>query len=134
MPRMTWSEKLANSSLSTVRIAPKNFADIKAGQKMLLPAAKDVAGVICEIPKGKEFDMKALRASLAMKHKAGITCPVVTGIQLRVSVARRRGGSGRTTRGWRSSQQRRAGLARDRAKGADLEETRKWPREDCCAA
>jgi hypothetical protein len=83
MARKSWSEKLACDATAEVKVAPKDFADIKAGQRMLLTTAKDVAAAIKVVPKGQQLDMKSLRAALAKKHGADIACPVVTGIQLR---------------------------------------------------
>jgi hypothetical protein len=83
MPRKSWSEKLACDATAEVKVAPKDFADIKAGQRMLLTTAKDVAAAIKAVPRGRQVDMKSLRATLARKHNAEIACPVVTGIHLR---------------------------------------------------
>ncbi len=83
MPRKSWSEKFADKRPREVKPAPKDFADIKAGQMMLLTTPKDVASVIASVPKGKQLDMKALRAKLAKKAGADIACPIVTGIHLR---------------------------------------------------
>ena len=83
MPRMSWSERMAHDRPREVKRAPKDFADIKAGQMMLLTTPRDVADVISSVPKGAELDMKALRAELSRKAGAEMACPVVTGIQLR---------------------------------------------------
>lgn len=83
MARKSWSEKFADKRPRDVKPAPKDFADIKAGQKMLLTTPKDVADVISAVPNGKAIDMKSLRAKLAKKAGAEIACPVVTGIHLR---------------------------------------------------
>lgn len=83
MARMSWSEKMAGDKPLEVKRAPKDFADIKAGQMMLLTTPRDVADVISAVPKGRQIDMKALRAQLARNAGAEIACPVVTGIHLR---------------------------------------------------
>lgn len=83
MPRKSWSEKLADKRPREVKAAPKDFADIKAGQMMLLTTPHDVAEIIAKVPMGEQIDMKTLRAKLARKAKAEIACPVVTGIHLR---------------------------------------------------
>jgi hypothetical protein len=83
MARKSWSEKFADERPREVKGAPKDFADIKAGQMMLLTTARDVAAVISSIPKGERIDMKGLRARLARDAGAEIACPVVTGIHLR---------------------------------------------------
>lgn len=84
MARKSWSEKLHSKTPREVKPAPKDFADIKAGQVMLLPTAGDVAAYLRKVRKGQEIDIKALRAGLAKAHGAEIACPVVTGIQLRI--------------------------------------------------
>jgi hypothetical protein len=83
MPRKSWSEKFADKRPREVKPAPKDFADIKAGQMMLLTTPHDVASVISNVSKGRQLDMKGLRAKLARKAGAEIACPVVTGIHLR---------------------------------------------------
>ena len=83
MPRRSWAEKLACNKPHEVKPCPKDFADIKRGQIMLLTTARDVASAIRKIPRGKEVDMKTLRAALARTFKAETACPVVTGIHLR---------------------------------------------------
>ena len=50
---------------------------------MLLTTAQDVAAILRAVPRGRQLDMKTLRADLARKHGAEIACPVVTGIHLR---------------------------------------------------
>lgn len=81
--RKSWIEKMASDRPREVKRAAKDFADIKAGQMMLLTTPRDVADAISAVPKGKELEMKALRGELARKAGAAISCPVVTGIHLR---------------------------------------------------
>jgi hypothetical protein len=50
---------------------------------MLYPNSRLVDAVIRTIPKGQAMTQKELRAELARKHGADITCPVTTGICLR---------------------------------------------------
>lgn len=83
MARRSWSEKFACDKPHDVKPCPKDFADIKAGQRMLLTTARDVAAAIRAIPRGQELDMRALRANLARTFGAETACPVVTGIHLR---------------------------------------------------
>jgi hypothetical protein len=83
MARKSWSEKFADKRPREVKPAPKDFADIKAGQMMLLTTPHDVAAVISSVSKGKQLDLKGLRARLARSAGAEIACPIVTGIHLR---------------------------------------------------
>ena len=84
MARKNWTEKFEHPKPREVKPAPQDFADIKAGQTMLLPTPGDIADVLRNVPKGKQIDLKALRADLARRHGADTACPIVTGIQLRV--------------------------------------------------
>jgi len=85
MARKSWSEKFAASKTHEVKAAPADFADIKAGQAMLLTSAQDVADFLGRLPKGSEVDIRGLRAGLAKAAGADIACPVVTGICLRIA-------------------------------------------------
>jgi len=83
MKRKSWSEKMASDRPAEVKLAPKDFADVKAGQTMLLTTPQEVAAVIAQLPKGKEANVLALRQKLASKAGADTACPMVTGIHLR---------------------------------------------------
>lgn len=82
--RKTWQEKLNDGRAPHVEIADKDFAGIRAGQKMLIPTPKLVDEYIRQIPKGKTIDSNILRKDLAMEHRAEVTCPLTTGIFLRI--------------------------------------------------
>jgi hypothetical protein len=81
--KTTWAEKLNSSKRHEVRPAPIDIAGMKAGQIMLVPTAKIVDDFIRTIPKGSSIDVKTLRARLARKYKAEITCPITTGYHLK---------------------------------------------------
>jgi hypothetical protein len=83
MARKTWQEKFDSPKPSEVKIASKDFADMKAGQSMLLTTPKDVDAYIRKIPPGQSVSMKDLRTALAQSAGAEVACPVVTGIHLR---------------------------------------------------
>jgi hypothetical protein len=88
MPRRSWTEKFACDKRPEVKPCPKDFADIKRGQTMLLTTPRDVAAAIRKIPRGQEVDIKTLRAALARTFQAETACPVVTGIHLRTVAER----------------------------------------------
>ncbi|MFK7958272.1 MAG: hypothetical protein AB8B96_19405 [Lysobacterales bacterium] len=83
MARKTWQEKFDTPGDCVVKEAPKDFADIKAGQQMLLTTPKDIHAFVRTVPVGQSLSMKQLRAALAKASGADIACPVVTGIHLR---------------------------------------------------
>lgn len=65
-------------------VAAKDFAGISAGQKMLIPTPELIDQYIRQIPKGKTVDSATLRNDLAIEHHAEVTCPLTTGIFLRI--------------------------------------------------
>lgn len=80
----TWQEKLHDGRKPHVETAVKDFAGIHAGQKMLIPTPELIDAYIRQIPKGKTVDSKTLRTDLAMEQGAEVTCPLTTGIFLRI--------------------------------------------------
>lgn len=82
--RKTWQEKLNDGREPYVEIADKSFAGIQAGQKMLIPTPKLIEEYIRQLPKGKQADIITLRNDLAIEHGAEATCPLTTGIFLRI--------------------------------------------------
>ena len=61
-----------------------DFADIPAGAKMLIATPLIVDAYVKEIPRGTFTDIKQMRKDLAAGHHAEYTCPVTTGIFLRI--------------------------------------------------
>jgi hypothetical protein len=81
--KTTWAEKLNSSKRHEVKPAPIDIAGMKAGKIMLVPTARIVDDFIRTIPKGSSMDVKTLRARLARKYKAEVTCPITTGYHLK---------------------------------------------------
>jgi hypothetical protein len=81
--KTTWAEKLDSSKRHEVKPAPINIAGMKSGQIMLVPTARIVDDFIRTIPKGVSMDVKTMRAKLARKYKAEVTCPITTGYHLK---------------------------------------------------
>ena len=65
-------------SRNIVKILDKGFSDISAGEK--------ISEFIFTIPKGSYLSIKELRRELALKAGADNTCPVTTGIFLRMAI------------------------------------------------
>ena len=82
--RKSWAEKLNDGREPLVEISDKGFAGIIAGQRMLIPTPKLINEYIRQIPKGKAVDSSTIRKDLAMEHGAEVTCPLTTGIFLRI--------------------------------------------------
>ena len=80
----TWVEKRELDKEYQVKINPKKFADISAGTKMLILIPKIVDEYVKNISQGSFVYMKQIRQELARYYHAEMTCPVVTGISLRI--------------------------------------------------
>jgi hypothetical protein len=62
----------------------KKFADMPANSSMLIATPKIIDQFVRKIPKGKSKSLKEMRVSLAKKYSAEHTCPVTSGIFLRI--------------------------------------------------
>ena len=82
----TVAEKFNKNYVEVVRHLEKNFSDMKAGQRMLISSPKSIANYIKNIPYGVERSIKDMRLELAKASKAHNTCPLTTGIFLRIAI------------------------------------------------
>ena len=82
--RKTWQEKLTGHNELQVKKADKDFAGIRAGQLMLIPTPLVIDQYIRQIPKGCSVAMDVLRRDLAFEHGAEVTCPLTTGMFVRI--------------------------------------------------
>ena len=73
-------------SRNIIKVLDKGFSDISAGDKMLISSPEKITDFIYTIPKGSFFTIKELRRGLALKAGADKTCPVTTGIFLRMAI------------------------------------------------
>ncbi len=82
-PKKSWNEKMM-ADHSQVKRVDIDFADIKSGSIMYISNPKTIEDYIRSIPKGKSVDLKTMRKDLAIEHGAEVTCPITTGIFLRI--------------------------------------------------
>ena len=82
----TPTEKFNKKYTEVVKIIEKNFADLKAGEKMLISSPRSIANYIAKIPYGTEKSVKLMRRELAENANADNTCPLTCGIFLRIAV------------------------------------------------
>lgn len=83
--RKTWKEKLNIDHKPEIEKVSKDFAGVKVGQMMLIPTPKIVDAYIRQIPKGRQVDVNTIRKDLAAEYHAEVTCPLTTGIFLRIA-------------------------------------------------
>ena len=82
--KKTWVEKRDCNKEPLVKINPKSWSDMPKGIKMFIPTPKIVDQYVSNIPKGKFNDVKSLRKEMAKGFNAEMSCPMVTGIALRI--------------------------------------------------
>lgn len=81
----TWTDKVNDPTKTfVVKKLDKDFADMPAGAKMLIATPKIVDDYVRQIPKGKSSSLATLRKDLALEYGAEYTCPVTSGIFLRI--------------------------------------------------
>ncbi len=80
----TWLDKLNEKKDPKIKRIETSFADIPAGSNMFIATPQLIDQYIQEIGFGKHIDSKTLRKDLALEHNADYTCPVTTGIFLRI--------------------------------------------------
>ncbi len=66
-----------------VKVLETNFADMKAGQRMVVPTPDLIRNVIEGVPQGQQLSLPALRNLLASRAGTEVACPVTTSLFLR---------------------------------------------------
>lgn len=79
----SWTQRLNTPGINGIKPTPRTFGDVVEGQAMLVPTPRQVDDFIRTIPPGTAMDVRALRAGLARRHGAEVTCPVTIGYHLR---------------------------------------------------
>lgn len=82
--KKTWLDKLNEKKEPKTKRIDIDFADIPAGSNMFIATPKLIDEYIQQIEIGKRIDIKTLRKDLAIEYNADYTCPVTTGIFLRI--------------------------------------------------
>lgn len=84
MSAKTWIEKRDCKKGYQIKTIKKKFADIPEGSRMFIATPQIVNEYIKQIPYGKTVALSQLRNDLAIAYGADKTCPVTTGIFLRI--------------------------------------------------
>ena len=82
--RTSWRAKLEKPREARLVAVPAKMSRFGSGM-MLIPTPKLVDELIRRIPKGKLATVSELRRKLAADFKAGVTCPLTTGIFVRIA-------------------------------------------------
>lgn len=79
-----WEDKISGEKKPEVKVNEKGFADIPPGGRMLIATPKIVDDYVREIPEGNEVTLQTMRKDLAQQFNAEYTCPVTSGVFLRI--------------------------------------------------
>lgn len=82
--KKSWKQKLNINRVPEVEVVEKGFGAITPGTKMLISTPLETEELVNSIPEGKVMFSPEIRATLAAKHGADTTCPLTTGIFLRI--------------------------------------------------
>ena len=82
----TATEEFNKKYTEVVKTIEKNFADLKADEKMLISSPRSIANYVAKIPYGTEKSVKLMRLELAENANADNTCPLTCGIFLRIAI------------------------------------------------
>ncbi len=85
MAKKTWAQKRDACAEHKIETTAKKFADIPADATMLIPTPKIVDDYIRQIPKGSSSSIIQMRKDLAARFAAAYTCPVTSGIFVRIA-------------------------------------------------
>jgi hypothetical protein len=105
--RKTWREKLENppKGLPKVVTGPQKWEKRFGGRRLLIATPLLVDGLIRKVPKRKLVNIKQIRERLAKDFNADSTCPLTTGIFIRIAAEaaeeNRSGGKKQITPYWR---------------------------------
>ncbi len=80
----SWREKFETRKEPELKKLEKAFADISVGQTMLISTPAEIDEYLRHTKKGERLSISKIRTDLAKKHGADKTCPVTTGIFLRI--------------------------------------------------
>jgi len=103
--RKSWREKLeTNQQPKVIQLSPEQAGRL-GSENMLVSCPQEVDRLIREIPTGELATITELRGALARRHNADLTCPISTGIFVRIAAEAaeedRTGGLAQITPYWR---------------------------------
>ncbi len=80
----SWQDKLHKPQKSEIKEGPEPWNKKHGGSKMLISTPKEIQAIVETIPQGQIMLISDLRKTLANIHHADYTCPLTTGIFLRI--------------------------------------------------
>jgi alkylated DNA nucleotide flippase Atl1 len=81
----SWREKMDNPNLPKVVAVPPRMQKRFGSGTMLVPSPREVDALIRTVPRGRVITVSRIREMLAAEHSADVTCPLTTGIFVRIA-------------------------------------------------
>jgi hypothetical protein len=82
--KRSWNDKLKADKKPILKRIDFDFADIPANSNMYISTPLLIEKYIQQIPEGRAVSVQTMRKDLAIDNNAEYTCPVTTGIFLRI--------------------------------------------------
>lgn len=82
--KKSWQDKFNSRTQTTIETLEKPFAGLQPGQTLLISTPAEFDAHLRQIPYGQTESVANLRQTLAALHRADATCPLTTGIFLRI--------------------------------------------------
>ncbi|MBI1789852.1 MAG: MGMT family protein [Acidobacteria bacterium] len=83
--RKSWRQKMNNPNLPKLVAVPPKMQRRFGGGVMLVPSPREVDALIRTVRKRSVITVSQIRQTLARKYAADVTCPLVTGIFVRIA-------------------------------------------------
>ena len=83
--RKPWREKMDNPNLPKLFPVPPKMRKRLGNGTMLLPSPREVDSLIRTVRRGSLITISQIRQTLAHTHAADVTCPLVTGLFVRIA-------------------------------------------------
>ena len=80
----SWVYKKENCKAHQIKTLSKDIAGMSKGSKMLIANTKIFDDFINKIPRGNFVEIKEIRITLAKQFDCDVTCPLTTGIFIRI--------------------------------------------------
>ena len=84
MSKVSWKDKFESKSNIQVKKLNKSYWGNPIGSKMLIPSPKVIQEYINNSEFGDKLDVRTMRNDLAIEFNADFTCPMTTGIFLKI--------------------------------------------------
>lgn len=82
--KKTWAQKMNPHTSARVEVSDRKYADIPLGSKVLIATPTLVEQYIRKLPPNVHTPIMKMRKDLAAEYGADNTCPVTTGIFVRI--------------------------------------------------